>query len=258
VHHEGRTPRDPRTEGDLSGGWASPRIADYWDPWGGAIDAAGLRLSTLGSDEVQAATAQIADAMGSHVDFFDDGALLDAALVVADDLYKSACAIDRWDDSLETYLAASAGTFFRLLGERGFTVQYLVDNQWADLARPQTLFPHWYRAAGLTYVCPQAIMAMLPEYKLIGEADGYEAATGAVINEARDVADKIVRGCQERNEHFIQLDCDWVEQSFALAEQRRGDSSVLTVLRNLSPERDTRVEVTYPEGLAPADRDDSS
>ncbi|MEJ7785476.1 MAG: hypothetical protein WKF96_11780 [Solirubrobacteraceae bacterium] len=229
-------------------------MADYWNPWNGAVDAAGQRLDALDPDALRGAVTKIEAAIESHVSAVDDGTLLDGAMVAADDLYKSACTMDRWDESLSSYLAASAGTFFRLLGERGFVLQYLVDNQWADLSRPTQLFPHWYRAAGLTYVCPQTIMLELPEYEVVAKTDGAERAAAFVINEARDIADTIVRGCQERNGHFVHLDCDWVAESFDSADRERGASGVLTVRRDLAPERDSKIQVWYPNGLAPADR----
>ena len=100
----------------------------------------------------------------------DDELFLSAAAAAADDLYKAACAIDRWDEGIGDYLAASSETLWRLFSERGFTLQYLVDNVFDVLERPLELFPVWYQAAGLAYVSPQALARKLMESDAASDA----------------------------------------------------------------------------------------
>jgi hypothetical protein len=235
-------------EADLSV-WMLNKITDYWDANVDAVAHGANRLEALGDSELENALAEIDAAVSEHVRVLPDGVLLTATMIVADDLYKSACRIGYWNAWLEGYLRASAGALGRCLSERGFLLQYLVDNTWEELDRPVRLFPEWYGAAGLVYVCPQVIMQMLPEYEPIAERSGIRAATAATITEARDVAQNLVESCQGERRHFIHLDCDWVEGSFATADRLSGAAGVLTVLRDEAPDPGTTVSISYPEGF---------
>lgn len=128
-----------------------PRLTDYWDEQVGAIDTGAQRLAELPQDARQAALSAIQAAVTEHVRVVPDDLLAQAAVAFADDLYKAACGIDRWDDALDDYLAASAATMSARLTERGLHLQYLVDNAWQDLTKPLHLLPQWYQAAGFVY-----------------------------------------------------------------------------------------------------------
>lgn len=177
-----------------------------------------------------------------------DELLVKGTVAIVDDLYKAACATDRWDGSLADYLNASAGTFSRLLKGRGLTVQYLVDNAWEDMSRPVRLFPDWFGACGFVYACPQALMLQLIE------ADQPETGTDPAtlearyIDEARAVASQLVKRCQEEGRPFVRVDADYVDGSFSVAFSRCGASGVVTIFRNEAPEPGTDVQVWFPEG----------
>jgi hypothetical protein len=225
------------------------KITDYWDADADAVSEGAKQLQALGDSALDTQLAEIEAAVVEHVRVLPDELLLQAAVAVADDFYRSACQIEYWDEWVEGYLRASAGSFGRALSERGFQLQYLVDNAWEELDRPVRLFPEWYGVTGFVFACPQAIMQMLPEYKAIAEADGPEAAAATTIDEARHIANKLVETCQEEGRHLVHLDCDWVEESFAAATRMQGAAGVLTVFRNEAPEPGTRVNVSYPEGF---------
>lgn len=229
--------------------WMLPKLTDYWDPASGAINAHGQHLEALEQPELYAALDDIEAAVSDHVGALDDDLLLKGALVVSDYLYRSACAMDRWDDGLADYLGASAGTFMRSLSERGFMLQYVVDNHWDDLSRPLDLFPHWYEAACISYVCPQAIVPMLAEGDAEAEALDLGDQVPLFINEARHVAHKIVASCQEERRHLFHLDCDSAKGCFSSVERVRGDAGILTVCRNDAPGPDTTVQAWYPTAL---------
>src|SRR5207249_4692149 len=126
-----------------------PKITDYWDAQVKAIDRISQEIGNLAPDDRAAAVDQIRANIARHVSVLDDQLLLRAALAAADDLYKAACWTDHWDEAIADYLSASSETFWRLFAERGFTLQYLVDNVFDVLERPLELFPLWYQAAGL-------------------------------------------------------------------------------------------------------------
>jgi hypothetical protein len=225
-----------------------PRLTDYWDQQAGAVDAGARRLSALDDGERRIALEDIGASVVRHVEVMDDEVLVQACIPVIDDLYKAACAIDRWDSSLGEYLTASAGTFADLLQQRGLEVQYLVDNAWEDMARPIELFPVWYEACGFVYVCPQLLALEL------SRADGAAADTApatldaAYIAEARVLATELVSRCHADDRHFIHLDTDSIEGSFDGALARRGAAGVLTLFRNTAPNVNTTVAVWYPNG----------
>lgn len=166
----------------------------------------------------------------------------------ADDLYKAACGIDRWDDALEDYLAASAGTMTARLGERGFHVQYLIDNAWEDLTKPVQLLPHWYQAAGFVYACPQVVARQLATGDGVDAAADVQQLFAQYGPEARDVTSQLVARCQAERRSFVQLDVDSVEQSFDTAMQARGAAGVITIFRDQAPEPGTQVAAWLPPG----------
>jgi hypothetical protein len=168
-----------------------------------------------------------------------------------DDLYKAACAVTRWDDGLATYLVASAGTFMDLVADRGFRCQYLVDNAWEDLARPLELFPHWYRAAGLVYACPQGIARELMKHDDPAASDAeLPTRMARYIDEARDVVTQLVERCAGEGRHFVQLDADSIDSSFARGFEDAGADRVLTVFRNQAPEPGSKIDLWYPAGIS--------
>jgi hypothetical protein len=110
-----------------------PRLTDDWDEQVGAIDTGARRLAELPQEARQAALNAIHAAVTEHVRVVPDDLLAKAAVAFADDLYKAACGIDRWDDALDVYLAASAGTMSARLTERGL---HLTVPRRQCLARP--------------------------------------------------------------------------------------------------------------------------
>lgn len=230
--------------------WDHSRLTDYWAFKERAIDRHASDLGELDEPEFQAVSSLIADAITDDVGNLPEELLPAAAVAIVDDLYKSACVIDRWDDMLGFYLATSAGTFLREVASRGIRIQYLVDNIWDELERPVDLFPHWFNAAGLVYVCPQAIVPTLAEEDgRSGDVDA-EELFNAYIDEARHVAGEIAARCQEEARHFVQLDCDRVENSFDQALSDAGAEGVVTISRVAAPEPGTHVKVWWPAGPA--------
>jgi hypothetical protein len=172
-------------------------------------------------------------------------------VAILDDIYKAACATTRWDGCLAAYLDASAGTFMRLLDARGYRAQYLVDNAWEDLTRPIELFPHWYRAARIVYVCPQLVARELMQHDEPGTTNAeLPARLPVYIREARDVVTQAVARCVEEGRHFIQLDADFVDGSFARAFEYVGGEGVLTVFRNQAPVTGSTVQTWLPAGMS--------
>jgi hypothetical protein len=225
-----------------------PKVTDYWDEQVGAIDAAVSRLAQLDATERATALGEIVRAIQRHTSALDDKTLVQASIAVTDDLYKAASRIGYWDQDVQEYLAASAGSFASAVRNRGWLIQYLVDNSAPDMSRPLELFPEWFPAAGFVYVCAQAVVPRLVE----ADPDAAKLDPAEVvpmyIDEARYVAGEIVGRCHETRQHFVQLDTDAVESSFDKALEHRGPS-VLTIVREQAPVPGSKVSVLFPEGF---------
>lgn len=243
-----------KPKAQASGEWMHRRIGDYWDPRADAIDVAGRKIRELTPEQRSVALAEIQEAVTKHVEALSDETLVTAAAIVADDLYSSGCSIGWWSEDLGDYLRASAGTFSRLLSERGFELQYLVENYWEDLERPLEHFPDWYRAAGIIYCCPQMAIRKLAEYDGLESEDEIAPVASRYAEEARAVVEQLVAKCQEHGDHFIHLEADAAEEiferNFPLALKRRGAKGVLTVERVEAPGPGTEMRVSPPEGLS--------
>jgi len=226
--------------------WMYPRITDYWDEQVGAIDSAAHRLGELPPDARRAALGAIEAAVAEHARVLSDGLLAQVAVAFADDLYKAACGITRWDDALGEYLTASAGTMCGQLTARGLHLQYLVDNAWQDLTKPLRLLPYWYQAAGFVYACPADVALHLAKSDG-GDPDGdpHEMLKryGA---EARAVVNQLISRCQSERRPFVQLDTDSTDESFEAALSARGAAGVITVFRDAAPDPGTEVAVWLP------------
>lgn len=230
----------------MTDGWMHSRITDYWDEQVHAIDVGARRLERLPGAARAEALGAIQSAVIEHVRVMPDELLAQAAIPFADDLYKAACAIDRWDETLEGYIKASAGTMSSLLAERGMQVQYLVDNAWHDLTKPLHLLTHWYQAAGFVYACPDVIAVQLASHDGVDAGSDINAVLGRYGAEARHVVGELVARCQRERRSVMQLDTDSAEDSFSAAFAARGAPGVITVFRDAAPEPGTQVTAWLP------------
>lgn len=227
-----------------------PKLTDYWDTRVGAIEAAGRHLERCNKSQRAATLREIEGAVTEHVRVMSDAWVVHAAVSFADDLYKAASSIQWWNDDLDAYLAASAGIFSRLLSERGFQVQYLVDNAWEDPTRLLELLPEWYTAAGIVFCCPQVISCQLAQHDGVDSKREIAELARRYEAEARHVADQIVTTSQQDCRHLIHLDANAVESSFDKAMERCGASGVLTIYRDAEPVPGSTVRVWSPKGFA--------
>lgn len=226
--------------------WMYPRITDFWDEQVGAIDSAAQRLAALPPDGRRAALGAIEAAVAEHARVLSDGLLAQVAVAFADDLYKAACGITRWDDALGEYLTASAATMCDQLAGRGLYLQYLVDNAWQDLTKPLRLLPYWYQAAGFVYACPADVALQIAEHDgADADSDPHEVLE-RYGSEARAVVNQLVSRCQSERRPFVQLDTDSTEGSFEAALSARGAAGVITVFRDAAPDPGTQVAVWLP------------
>jgi hypothetical protein len=155
----------PFAEGDdpVIRDWMLPKLIDYWDTRTSAIHHFSRVLNAITSAEGADHVQKIESAIVRHTEALSDEQLTLAAFIVTDDLYKTAAHLSYWDDALEQYLAASAGAFFEALTNRGYSVNYFVDNTYPLLIGPAHWFHVFFQTASMGYICPQEIACRVVE-----------------------------------------------------------------------------------------------
>ena len=204
------------------------KLTDYWDSTTGTVQSLSEKLDTYSGQSREEALDAIRAAVREHVRVLPDKTLCLAACVVVDDLYKVASHIPAWWATTSDYLAASAGTFFPILRERGFILHYIVDNTFPQTQRPFQLFPTWFAACQLNYECPQLIQA----------TDRLDPASALQSCSHR------IQTYFARREHYVLLDIDSCDQSFNEVFSQRKEEGVITVFRNEAPEVNTKISMS--------------
>jgi hypothetical protein len=223
------------------------KITDYWDSVGMVIDERATELGKLPLGDVrrQTALAELSASVTEHVRVLSDKLFATLASVVVDDLYKTACWIDRWDRVLADYLQATATVFWSKFTERGFTVHYLVDNVFDDLQRPTELFSDWFRAAGIIYACPQAVALELAR-ETEGERESIEQDLLRHMAEARELVESVLDRCRVESRHYFLLDLDFDERTFKSSMAQTDERGLLTVFRNEAARPGTKILIFLP------------
>jgi hypothetical protein len=222
-----------------------PKITDYWDQHVEAVSTMAGGLASLSYDARERTIADLEAAIARHLDVIPDSLMISVAAAVADDLYKAACWIDRWDDSINAYLSATAGTFWEITKNRGYSIHYLVDNTFESLERPLHLFPGWFASAGLVYACPYAIATRLLESDGGSERE-LDEQLPRYDDEARSVTEQLLVRCRAEGRHYLLLDLDYREQTFQSSLAERGRTGVITVFRNQPADTGTTVSIWPP------------
>jgi hypothetical protein len=234
--------------------WLLKSVYQYWDYRVNAIDRLSRTLEAMPQAEQQGQLGEIHRAVRMHVDALPDEALIQAVFVVADDLYKAASHASYWDWALENYLLASAGTFFQAVSERGYIVNYVVDNTYADLTGPALLFPLWYGQTGLQYICPQYIAYWLTapphEREEVPQPLDPERVkrVSTRMTDACSVAKELVERCRREAHHFIFLTADSEQADFSAAMNGIESPGLIHIFRNQPPEPGTKCSIRMPSG----------
>jgi hypothetical protein len=223
--------------------WTFPYIFSYWDQLTGIINKSAMRLHELDAHEREKAYADIREAMETHIQRLTDEQFMKAALSLIDDLYKYVndeiyCATE-----LVQYLDAFGRTFTTRLREKGYSIQYVVENTFANdflMVGPFDLFPVIFNAIGLVYVCPQLIAWDLMKHDGL-EAAAYPLAISRYTMEARKVADDLLQRCHADHAHYIFLETDYQDGCLDAALRERGTAGVLSIFRNQAAVADSTV-----------------
>jgi hypothetical protein len=225
--------------------WDFPYIFNYWDQLTGAITKGAMRMHELSPPEQVEACDEIRQAMRRHVQALSDLQLMELAVSLVDDLYKYVNDEVYYAQALLQYLDAFGRTFTTSLRQRGYVLQYVVDNTFLPdflMVGAFDIFPMVFNAIGLVYVCPQQIAWKLMEHDGV-PASGYAENIGRYNMEARVVAARLVNRCLDGSDHYLFLDADYEEGALDLALRDRAKPGVLSAFRNEAPIPDSKVNV---------------
>ena len=226
-----------------------PKITDYWDANRGVPHPFWEVVTQAKGNDRALILQLIQDSITEHVRVLSDENLCNAAFVMVDDLYKSANNTAAFDEGIRQYLGASAGVFSALFSKRGYVIHYIVDNEFSNteigVERPLGLFPLWFRASGLAYICPQELALHLMKADGINRSE-FCLKLSQYVREARYVSDKVLDSCHSENRHYVFLDLDSTDTSFGKAFSSSDMPGVLTIFRNEAPIQGSKCEVGFP------------
>lgn len=231
--------------------WMLPRITDYWDSRSEALEAHLQAVAGADPDARVVMLESIRAAVTEHVRVLPDRTLLTALATVADDLLKVGNRLQAVDGTFGDYLDASAGVLFSLAQSRYCCVHYLVDNIFkhnsVGMHRPTEFYPHWFRAAGLVYICPQAVAIVLMKEDKCDPNDFYDLLPN-YITEALTIAWQVVDRCDADGQHYVFLNADNRDAPFSFAHCLKAAETpgIITVVRNDAPVAGSVIRLIYP------------
>lgn len=226
--------------------WFLRKITDYWDSNNDALHVNAKSLSQLSGPEYESALIYIRKAVTEHARVLSDDDLLQVAWIMVDEIYKSVSTKFILQNPLLDYLSASAETLSKIVKERGYAIQYLVDNAFAadeiHMMGPIKVFPLVFNASGLKYICPQELAIKMMKSDAMDENILYSLMP-RYIEEARDVSNMVVNRCHEEKYHYIFIDTNSQDNSFDTAISQRNQPGVIIAYRCEAPVKGSKVHV---------------
>ena len=105
------------------GEWYFNNLADYWSNHKqNSIFVHAQKIRKYPPLEQKMILVDIIESVGRHVRLMSDEQLAATAVIIADDIYKSANEFKFFNETMADYLSASAGTFFEFLHEKGYAL----------------------------------------------------------------------------------------------------------------------------------------
>ena len=237
----------------MSEEWLFPRITDFWEYRTKAVVSGAEQLEELSADARLRSLAALGDQVRTHARRLDDGLLVSAGFIMAEDLYKSLFGGFRWDRDVADYIAASAGVLMDEFSQRGFVLHDIIDNSVSesDLPVMLTYIPAIFRSAGMFVTGPQLMALEIMEHS---GKDKDIAAMPPYIGEGNRVADEVIRRCHQDRRSYVYLnlelmDADSAGISFDVALSNANEPGVV-VYRNQPPVAGTTAQVIPPPGVS--------
>ncbi len=227
--------------------WFFSRITDYWDNRDkNSIFEHSQVFRKYSVEEKSEIITLINKSITKHFSVLSNEQLMNVAWIIADDMYKSVNEFTTFDESISEYLYATAGTFFDLFKDKGYSLHYLTNNTFSDLLRPLHIFRKCFMAANLQYICPQEVALYLMKQDGIGETEYYHYID-RYIKEAEELADQIIDRCNENGDSYFYLYIDGDNEKFLSSLETIGKAGIITAIRTEAPKKGTACELYFPE-----------
>ena len=230
--------------------WMLPKVTDYFDSQTDAIQRFVDKLKN--SRDVERDVSAIREAVSEHMRVLPPQWVFSAAVAIVDDLYKTGNSLPLWDEHHGKYIEASAGSFFQLFRDKGFVLRYGINNGFeqtdSGMQRPLYLLPALFAAAGLVYICPQAVGLLTMEHDGIPGSD-FLTNYGRYEAESRHMALMLLGKCKKSRRSFVVLelgDDDALLKDFRSAALKE---NVVTVFRCEPPIAGSKIDVRFPKGV---------
>ena len=244
---------DPTPSESTSADWHFPTLAYVWNYQSRAIIAGADKLEALSPADRTRSLALLGEKVRTHIRNLDDSWLVATAVFMVEDLYKSYFREFRWSSGVTDYIAGTAGVFMHEFTERGFVLNYVIDNTQseADLGEMLTYVPKVFRAAGLLVVGPQLMALEVMEQLDHQERD--VAAIPSAIEEGQYLAEEFITRCHQNRQSYVYLNLQLADDSPGLsldvALSNTDTPGTVVVFRNQPPAAGTTVEVSPPPGV---------
>lgn len=183
----------------------------------------------------------------------DDEWLVNTAIVMVDDLYKSYFRGFRWSRGVHDCIAATAGTVVQELHRRGVALHYVIDGTQpaARLDEMLTYVPVVFETAGLAVVSPQlaalACMEANQQSRDVAEIPRYRT-------EGHQIADEMTSELHRDRLSSVYLNLDFDDDTPGLvldvALSATNTPGAIVVWRTLPPSIGSVVQVARPPELA--------
>ena len=225
--------------------WVFSSFVDYYDARTNAVARHADALSSYTPDDAQDAVEIVSRVVTQYARDLSEEHLVGATVSMVDDLYKTMSWINPWSHHTAAYVQAVFGSFLSVAAERGKHVRYIVENSFPDgLQRAVSLFPMAFQAAGIVYVCPHQVAAVLAQKSGIALSDNPNVAELApLIFEARVVAFRAASTVAERGRHLAYLEADFEEGALDDVRSLPAPPGTITILREEAPVAGSRVVV---------------
>jgi hypothetical protein len=238
----------------VSDEWLFPRITDFWEYRTKAVLSGAEQLEDLSEHDRKRSLFVLGERVRAHMRNLDDGSLVYAAWIMAEDLYKSLFGEFWWSDDVEYYIAGSAGVFIHELAQRGFVLHYVIDNSATEAQLPVflTYVPAIFRAAGMFVTGPQ--LAALDIMENQGRPRDMAAIPAVPIALAKTLADGLVTRCHEERYSYLFLNLELIEAesagvSFDVALSKGNEPGTIVVFRQEPPVAGTNAKLYPPQGV---------
>ena len=225
-------------------------LIEYWDWRRNAINRQAARLNKLTQSERALAFDIIRNSVLEQTRDLADERLLQAAVSMVDDLYKTINDELLMAPALFEYIDAFGHTFTQAVRERGYVIRYVVENQFSGVdflkLGPFDVFPRVFNAAGFVYICPQHLSYQRMQQDGFGGSEDSEAISQYAF-EGRYLGDRLVIRCHDESKHFAFLEADYQEGALDFALRYRSAPGVLNIFRDDAPIAGSEVYVGFPE-----------